>query len=182
MAVRLFSKDPMSWGQIFFLWLGGLLVVGVTVFAGTGVAYLSDAAQGRADRLETQANRLAAGLPESIFEWEQGRITELIPLPEPDPVAPPPSEEDSARAEELLEELAESLRRSADSLGLSSLDEFPFLYRREEAEEVMLRLQEAQPERRGARLWFGGAMAVFLVAAGGVGFLVWRSFHGAARA
>ena len=46
MAVRLFSKDPMSWGQIFFLWLGGLLVVGVTVFAGTGVAYLSDAAQG----------------------------------------------------------------------------------------------------------------------------------------
>ena len=181
MATRLFSKDPLSGGQILFLWVGGLFVATLPVIAAALMWDFGHLALRRADRLDDEVERLAARLPESIFEREGGRIVGLVPFPARDPDAPQLSEEEESRVAELVDATLESFRELADSFGVSSLIEAGLVYDRNDAEEVVLLLQEAQSERRGARRWFGGAIALLLISAGGVAFLIWRSFHGAAR-
>ena len=80
------------------------------------------------------------------------------PPAEPDP---DPLEREIERARSVFEE--ERRRVIANSLAVD-------------------RMAEAEAERRGARLWFGGTIALVLVVVGGLTSLVWRSFHGAARA
>jgi hypothetical protein len=79
LTTRLFSKDPLSWGQMFFLWVGGLLVVAVPVIAMYPLADKGVRALVLADSMDIETARQVEGLPEDIFEWEDGRITELIP-------------------------------------------------------------------------------------------------------
>ena len=54
----------------------------------------------------------------------------------------------------------------------------------EAAERIVAdRMEEARAVRGAARLWlFGGTIALVFISMSGVGFLVWRSYHAAARA
>ena len=182
MAARLFSKDPLSWGQTFFLWVGGALVVTGLVTTAFTMEEQRDDALRRADRWEYRAERLFEGLPEfetptrpTLGDFPRIPLRTLI-RPELDPpgarsnrsdVEEPSAEPGPDPVEREMERLRSvfevELRRVRDSMAVN-------------------RMEEAQVERSGAGLWFGGEIALLLVAAGVVGFLVWRSFHGAARA
>ena len=160
MATRLFSKDPLPRGRMLLLWVGGLSVAGVAVIAATQMMDEGDAGLGRAERLEVRAERLAEGQPE-FGPLPPPAVTDQAEAEEPSAEADLSSFE-LARAQLLLEWEAEG-RRFDDSIAAD-------------------RMERAQTERGTARLWFGGAITLFLAAAGGVGFLVWRSFRGPAHA
>lgn len=113
MAARLFSKDPLSWGQILFLWVGGLSALAVPVIGARLMYDEGDIALSSAYRSEQRAESLAGGV-------------------------------------------------------------------REAEANLFVRghMEAARAEYRTARRWFGGTIALLLITAGGLAFLVWRSFHG----
>ena len=163
MATRLFSKDPLSWGQIFFLWVGGLSVVAIPVIAAALMAEVGDSVLSSADRLEDRAERLARGLPEINIP---GITPTLGDMSVPD--------------EELVAAIVEE--RSAET-NLVAIEMEAVLERRRIADSTsVVRMREAQSARDSAERWFGGTIALLLLSTGGLAFLIWRSFHGADRA
>ena len=159
MAARLFSKNPLSWGHMIFLWAGGLLVVAGTVIVVPLMIDKGNAEIARADRLALGRSEFRTTTP--------ARELDLSVIPRIPRVAEPRVLDPETR-------LTPEEVRVAQEVGQEAWDK---------AEREMAdRQEEARAVRGVARVWFGGTIALVLISAGGVGFLVWRSYHGVARA
>jgi len=127
MTTRLFSRDRMSWGQILFLWIGGLSIVAGLVLGGVFLWDSAGRKERSAETLADQATTHASGKLTYMEALDQQRRAPRGPLMFVFP-RPKPSEErriaDSIRADSIR---ADSIR--ADSIRADSL----FLLARVEA-------------------------------------------------
>lgn len=148
MASRLFSRDSLSWGQILFLWVGGLVVATPILLVAYGLAgHAADLYQ-QSDNIQARAAAHAVG---RLGRWESYPGLKR-------PLLLPGEAPDTAADRLAASRLADSLQRIAPS----------------EHQEAASLAVVARHDGVTALL-----LAVFAVAV--VAFLVWRSFHGAAR-
>jgi hypothetical protein len=148
---RIFSRDPLSWGQIVFLWLGGALVVAPVVVIGLILLDRASTEDVRARQLQTRAAWHAEG---RFAPGEYRGTRPLVDLSFYREFAP---------SDTLAERL--DAEHVADSLRVYAITEGHY----------------ARRHVRAARHARVGAGLALLLAAGVVGLLIVRSFHAAAR-